>query len=212
MNFRTAILALVFAASAVSPALAHPHIFARYNVTIAPSETGFINLHFVFTFQGVANPVITPGTVDTVQLGNDMLANIITHPFFIYLDMDGQSIGQQTVKPMITKDGGAYTFDLTLPDSTQTFGFALYDPSYFDSVWQADAKALTVKLDKFACTVQDEDIGKTVWGVLRAQYVQCASKTGPRPPPHSFKKLPMDQMPNRAPAGPSDITGRQFVP
>jgi ABC-type uncharacterized transport system substrate-binding protein len=214
MKFLIALLVMLFVTGFFSPALAHPHIFARYNVTITPAEKGFIKLHFTFTFQGVANPVITPGVVDTVQLDKDMLANLAAHPFFLYLDMDGQSIGQQTVHLVPVKSDGkeqVYEFDLELPDSMQNFGFALYDPTYFDSVWQTDANSVVVKWDKIACTAQEEKVGKTVWGILRAQYVQCANKSGPRPPPHSFKNLPPMETPG-TPANQPDSLGRQMVP
>jgi ABC-type uncharacterized transport system substrate-binding protein len=213
MNFRTIILILILIASA-SPALAHPHIFARYSVTIDPPENGFVKLHFTFTFQGVANPLITPGVVDNVQLNSDMLANLMAHPFYLYLDMDGQNIGQQTVRPVPAKSDGKeqiYIFDLTLPDSMQNFGFVLYDPTYFDSVWQTDAHSVDIKWDKMACMVQEEEVGKTVWGILRAQYVQCADKSGPKPPPHIMKNLPPAEM-QPPPANQPDFTGRQFVP
>jgi ABC-type uncharacterized transport system substrate-binding protein len=196
------------------PVLAHPHIFARYDVTIAPPEAGFIKLHFTFKIHALANPLLTPGpqSADNPVLARDMMQNIAAHPFFIYLDMDGQNIGKQQVRlapsgKTDTQGDQIFTFDLTLPDSIGTFGFALYDPTYFDSVWQEDAQALQVKWDKIACAVQDQDITKTMWGMLRAQYVQCADKSGPRLPPRVLK----NQAPAQPPAAP-DFMGGRMVP
>ena len=143
----TMLLVGAFLAGATS-AEAHPHLFARYKVVLAPADAGYINLHFIFTVHSAANPLRIPDTQsgDMPPLTNDMLGNFQEHPFFLYLDMDGKAQGQQQVELVAensTDSDPAYGFDLTLPDTLKNFGFVLYDSSYFDfvSLDSADAYA-----------------------------------------------------------------------
>jgi len=141
---RLAIVLFICLGLSIIPAAAsaHPHIFARYRVTIGPGEKSYNNLHFTFTFQGVPNPILTPGTPanDQQQIKPDMLANLNEHPFYLYLDMDGQSVGRQQVRPVpVAGDTGkdkTYVFDLTVPVMVKNFAFALYDPTYFSKMTQ----------------------------------------------------------------------------
>ena len=196
------------------PVLAHPHIFVRYDVVIASAESGFVKLHFTFKIRALANPLLTPGAqaADKPLMQRDMLANLAAHPFFIYLDMDQQSIGRQMVRPSAAAQDGndqIFVFDLTLPDSVRSFSFALYDPDYFDSVWQTGADSVHVSWDKIACRTAEQEVGKTMWGILRAQIVQCGDKTAALPPLRSFKNQPMYALPS---GGNNFTGGRQMVP
>jgi len=192
------------------PALAHPHIFVRYNVTMAPADKGFVKLHFTFKINAPPNPLLTPGvqSADNPQLQRDMLANLAAHPFYIYLDMDGENLGRQEVRPTLS-GGEMYVFDLTLPATNGNFGFSLYDPEYFVTVSQDGADAVKVKLDKITCAVDEEKVGKTVWGIIRAQHVECGGKGGLRLSAPSFGKQP----PEDNPSGGSDVMGnRNLLP
>jgi ABC-type uncharacterized transport system substrate-binding protein len=191
-------------------ALAHPHIFVRYDVSIAPADKGYIKLHFTLAINAPLNPLLTPGAqgADAPQLERDMLANLAAHPFYIYLDMDGENLGRQEVRPVLSGNG-TYIFDLTLPDTKGQFGFSLYDPEYFVTVSQNGADAVKMKLDKTTCAVEEQKVGKTVWGIIRAQHVECSGKTGARPSTHDFQKMP----PEDNPAGSGDVTGgRNLLP
>jgi len=180
---RACALFLFFLALLAAPqtAHAHPHIFAHYHVAIAPGESGYFNLHFTFTFQGVPNPILTPGnSPDQPQLGQDMLANLVEHPFYLYLDMDGQNIGRQMVRPISVAQKNekekTYIFDLAIPATVKNFSFALYDPDYFVFVRTDGADAVTTKSLPVPCTVEEREVGRTVWGVLKTQYVVCGEQ------------------------------------
>jgi hypothetical protein len=191
------------------PAQAHPHIFVRYDVSIAPADKGFIKLHFVLKITAPPNPLLTPSANgDNPQLQRDMLANITAHPFYIYLDMDGEDLGRQEVHP-VPSGGETYVFDLNLPATEGSFGFSLYDPSYFVTVSQNGADSVTAKLAKTACSVDEERVGKTVWGIIRAQHVECGGKPGAKPLLRDVPKTP----PEDNPAGGGDVTGgRNLLP
>src|ERR1700743_3408731 len=136
------------------PTAAHPHIFARYHVDIAPGDAGYVNLHFTFKVHEILSPLLTPG--DTQLLAKDMMVNLQQHPFYLYLDMDGEALGSQMVRfTPAGSDGNDkfYNFDVSLPDSFQSFGFSLYDPQYFVSVQQDSPDAVNAKIDKVKCSV-----------------------------------------------------------
>jgi ABC-type uncharacterized transport system substrate-binding protein len=192
------------------PAAAHPHIFVRYNVTIAPGDAGFINLHFTFKVREMASPFLTPG--DQPLLARDMLVNLEQHPFFIYLDIDGTALGRQTVHLSANSESGRdkiYSFDLALPATFGSFGFALYDPTYFVLVTQDGASAVTAKVDGLSCSVQTQMVGKTVWGDLHTDYVQCGTQSAPRPVIRNSKKQIPEEFPQN---GRSPLTGEGLAP
>jgi ABC-type uncharacterized transport system substrate-binding protein len=202
------IFAFAFCLAWPLPALAHPHIFVRYDVSIAPADKGFIKLHFIFKITAPPNPLLTPGAgpADNPQLQRDMLANLAAHPFYIYLDMDGENLGRQEVHPVPSGDD-VYVFDLTLPAANGNFGFSLYDPDYFVSVSQMGSDSVASKLGKIACAVTEQKVGKTVWGIIRAQQVECGNHPGAKPPIHGFEKMPDN--PDRG----GDVTGgRNLLP
>jgi ABC-type uncharacterized transport system substrate-binding protein len=171
------------------PAAAHPHIFVAYEVTVMPGDPGYEKLHFAFKINALANPILTPKapSPDAPKLDPDMLANIAAHPFYIYLTLDGQDMGRQPVRPIPQADG-TYAFDLAVP-AESGFGFALYDPNYFDAVRLADAGAVKAKAGKLACTIDEREVGKTAWGAIRAAFVNCGGK-GAAPPAHAGKNIP----------------------
>ena len=175
---------LFFVLAGAQPAEAHPHIFIAYNVKLLPADAGYVKLHFAFKINALANPLLTPGTsaADRPQLAKNMLANLSAHPFYLYLDMDGQDMGRQEVRPVPAEKEGLYTFDLTLPATTKGLGFSLYDPEYFDDVRLDGPEAVQTKAGKLACRMTERQVGKTVWGIIRAAYVACgANKSAPPP-------------------------------
>ncbi len=160
----TFFVALVVMAGA-RKAEAHPHIFARYSVTLSPVDSGFIKLHFVFKAHSVANPFLTKNAQvgDVPVLTQDMFNNLQQHPFFFYLDLDGKPLGQQGVKLVVEGSSGddqLYSYDVLVPDGLGSFGFSLYDPSYFDAVSLESPDSVAVKLNKITCSVQPQVVGK----------------------------------------------------
>ncbi len=171
------------------PVQAHPHIFVRYDVTIAKSDPGYIKLHFKFAIHDIANPLLSPDAKigDVPLLKKDMLANIAEHPFFLYLDINGKDMRQQVVELVSSQANGddqTFTFDLVLPDGMKSFGFSLYDPTYFDTVWQNSTDSTDNKLTNMRCSVEVQDIGKTVWGMLQAQHIACSDGSEASPVIH----------------------------
>ena len=208
----TMLLVAAFLVGAKS-AEAHPHLFARYKVVLTPADAGYINLHFTFKAYSAANPLRIPDTQsgDAPLLTNDMLGNFQEHPFFLYLDFDGKAQGQQQVELVAENSADrdpAYSFDRILPDTLKNFGIALYDSSYFDFVSLDGADSVIVKVNGLSCAVQSQDVGKTVWGVLHAQYVQYGDGAGHRlTPPHII------QMPEAfTPSGAETFKNHNFMP
>ncbi len=207
-------LFLVAVLAGASSAQAHPHLFARYKVEVTPADAGFINLHFSFKAHSAANPLRIPDAQagDTAPLTDDMLRNFQEHPFFLYLDFKGKPQGRQevTLTAQESKDGApTYGFDLVLPDTLKDFGFAVYDESYFDFVSLDGAEAVSVKVEGLNCTPQTREVGKTVWGVLRANYVQCGDGPSLRTPlPHLKLQMP-DAL---APKGNGDLNSGTLIP
>ena len=175
------------------PAHAHPHIFIKYNVTITKKSPDTYNLHFTFT---VHNVVLNPMFKDKVPPINDLIDALHQHPSYLNLDVNGRSLGQQSLE--FTRLGGTdedptYVFDTEIPSGLQSFGFSIYDPEYYDTVTLAGADALKVEDKELNCAVTQIEVGKTMWGINRASHVECGIGSAPPVTPKLPKKLPFEE-------------------
>lgn len=180
-------LALILASA---PAAAHPHIFAKYDVVVSPKDKDIIGLHFTFTVHNVlvSHPLFRDQQID------NLFDALHQHPFLLFLDLDGRSLGQQDVE--LTRAGGTeeepvYTYDMDVP-AGMSFGFAIYDPEYYDAISLAGADSITIKVPNLDCMASSEDVGHTMWGVNHASHVECGDKSKPLPQINSLKKNRFD--------------------
>ena len=149
MNYLKITSAAAFILGLPQPALAHPHIFVRYDVAIEPASAGYIKLHFTFKINAAAN-LLTPG----VQSAGQSAAwqprtcwpiSPRIRSFFISIWMAKAWDGRKCAT--LSGHNDEYVFDLTLPDTGGNLSFALYDPEYFVSVSQNGEGAMAVKVD-----------------------------------------------------------------
>jgi ABC-type uncharacterized transport system substrate-binding protein len=185
------------------PAVAHPHIFAKYEVDITQKDDAAYALHFTFRVRNVVTP--NPLIRDQQYKTDNLLDAMAQHPIYIFLDVDGRPVGQQNVE--LTRAGETdhepiYTFDMEIPAGAGDFGFLIYDSEYYDAVALAGADALRVKIAKLSCWASHEDVGETMWGINSTTRVECGDSQHPisRAPPS--KKLPL--------GGP--LSGKQDLP
>ncbi len=199
--YRFALLAVCMVLA--QPAAAHPHIFAKYEVDITRKDENTYGLHFTFKVHNVVIP--HPLFRDQQFVTDNLLEAIGQHPFYIFLDIDGHSLGQQNVE--LVRTGGTddepiYTFDMDVPANTDSFGFSIYDPEYYDAVSLSGADTLRVKAPKLNCSASHQEVGKTMWGINSTTHVDCGD--GKHPTPHASppKKFPFEnQDMNTAPFG-----------
>jgi hypothetical protein len=142
--------------------------------------------------------VVTPNPFfrDQQYITDNLLEAIAQHPCYIFLDIDGYSLGQQNVeltRAGETDDEPIYTFDMEIPASAADFGFSIYDPEYYDAVSLAGADALRVKITKLSCWASHEEVGKTMWGVNSTTHVECGDGNHPLPRVRPSKKLPVGE-------------------
>jgi len=176
------------------PAFAHPHIFVKYDVDITQQDKDNLGLHFTFKMHNVvtSHPLFRERAVD----GN-LLDAIIHHPFYLFLDMNGHSLGQQKVE--LARDGGTddepiFTFDMDVAADTGNFGFSIYDPEYYDAVSLDGADAVKMNVSSLACSIISQEVGRTMWGINHAAHVECGDKTKPLPNINPLgKHHPFDQ-------------------
>jgi ABC-type uncharacterized transport system substrate-binding protein len=162
------------------PALAHPHIFAKYEVEIGQKSDAAYALHFTFKVRNVApaNPLLR----NQPYVADNLLEAIARHPFYIFVDIDGYSVGQRNVDlaPVAKSDDElTYVFDMDIPATAQDFGFSIYDPEYYGAVSLAGAGALKVQIARLNCWSSHEDVGETMWGTNSATHVECGDINRP---------------------------------
>lgn len=173
-----------------SPAIAHPHIFAQYDVVVSQKDKDTIGLHFTFTVHNV----VVPHPLFRDQQIDNLFDALHQHPFLLFLDLDGRSLGQQDVE--LTRAGGTeaepvYTFDMDVPAGT-SFGFTIYDPEYYDAISLAGADSIAIKVPNLDCLASMEDVGHTMWGINHASHVECGDKSKPLPQINGLKKNRFD--------------------
>jgi ABC-type uncharacterized transport system substrate-binding protein len=176
----------------VQPAVAHPHIFAKYEIDIAQKDDAAYALHFTFRVRNVVTP--NPLIRDQQYKTDNLLDAMAQHPIYIFLDVDGHPLGQQNVE--LTRTGETdhepiYTFDMEIPASAGDFGFSIYDPEYYDAVSLAAADALRVKIVKLSCWASHEEVGETMWGINSTTHVECGDGNHPLSRARPSKKLPL---------------------
>jgi Protein of unknown function (DUF1007) len=154
----------------VQPAVAHPHIFAKYEIDIAQKDDAAYALHFTFRVRNVVTP--NPLIRDQQYKTDNLLDAMAQHPIYIFLDVDGHPLGQQNVE--LTRTGETdhepiYTFDMEIPAGAGDFGFSIYDPEYYDAVSLAAADALRVEIAKLSCWASHEEAGEKPCGASTAR-------------------------------------------
>ncbi|MGB9154300.1 MAG: DUF1007 family protein [Alphaproteobacteria bacterium] len=164
------------------PAMAHPHIFVKYEVEITRKDKDNFGLHFIFKMHNVVTP--NPLYMDQSPVTENLIEALGQHPFYLFMDMDGHMLGQQNVD--LTRAGGTddepvYTFDMDVPADTGSFGFSIYDSEYYDSVSLDGADALKIKVSSLTCSIISQEVAKTMWGINRAAHVECGDKSKPLP-------------------------------
>jgi ABC-type uncharacterized transport system substrate-binding protein len=180
------ILVVLVLTLAASPAMAHPHIFAKYDVVVSQKDKDTIGIHFTFKVHNV----VVPHPLFQDQQIDSLFDALHQHPFLLFLDLDGRTVGQQDVELARaggTEDEPIYTFDMDVPAGT-SFGLSIYDPEYYDAISLAGADAITIKVENLVCAASSEDVGHTMWGVNHASHVECGDKSKPLPQINSLKK------------------------
>ena len=166
-------------------ALAHPHVWVDYTANINADASGIHNLDLNLTFDSmysvvVRSEVIMNDTERTVQEQTlksaeaDLLAD---NPVFIFMSINGKE--QEPKKLTLNnsdknKDNQTYSLTVPLPPQTKYVSFSIYDPTYYVSVGMKDADNALEVTGPAICERDRIDISATVWGMLRADKIDCS--------------------------------------
>jgi len=166
-------------------ALAHPHIYADYNVQVTGDSAGIRALHFRFKFDDMYSAIMTSemhvqgmpelDTKDTRTVKAAPETFLQGQHFFLYLTADGKTLPPQEIHVTAAHLGDAdtdYLFDFPLPVPAKNIVFSLYDPTYYISVSQMDGEPVKTS-PPIACTTATKTTSFTIWGLLRAAEVTC---------------------------------------
>jgi ABC-type uncharacterized transport system substrate-binding protein len=186
MTKSTLLLFLILVLLVPHCAVAHPHVFATYEVQVVESDGKLDKIHFVFYPKSFFSSVVSVTSMIDGDPNSSVTTTHIYHedyaetfrlsPVAVYISYNGAADEAIPVKLRLVKEdekSPVYEFDMPIPEDTQSLAFSLYDPSaYVSAVMKGDVQ-LSPSSDLFSCKATNQEVGNPVWGEIMTRFVVC---------------------------------------